>query len=498
MWTKRQAIREADQAVSEYRGQAASYRAEIESLVAERGQYELEYQGARLDLVSDLLGKELGEQKLQQLGEQWGVSQFAGLYQDLLSRKEKMLGERDGLKTHHVVENRYELLEADSASYLVNVVDAKAKLQQEELTLQDYETTEFQWLYTRKCHELKDESGLGKLWKIITLRAGKEKKFRASVSAKFQKSSLRSIVANYKATLERVDELKQVLSDTERVKAEAIKVVSHFDELGAWEFNFEGIVRDEVQKIFSDHFKELNPDSILARVPAGLRGKAAKIHAVSKKYEYASNLIKYLESEERDRSQRVQSIDRVSKKWRRNPSGRVRGDKSKWLQQIPAMKSEGTRKRLGWSRKMRSSMYHYDDYGSYGSYYHHSSHRSNVTGFLAYDVFNHKALERMPHEGFSKEVIPEIEAFREENTSADWLNDAEVDELYSIDEEFIDAGVAGTLEYELGEIVDEMDIDEGIAALAVADMIELEDEIDAIESIIEEDAVDEAEINDES
>ncbi len=388
MWTKRQAIKEADQAVNEYRGQAASYRSEIESLAAERDQYQQEYQGARLNLVSDLLGKELDEQRLQQLGEQWGIGQFAELYQGLLSKKQKMLDERDGLKTNHVIENRYELLEADSASYSVNVNDAKSKLQREELTLRDYDTSEFQWLYNRKCHELKDESGLGKLWKVITLKAGKEKKYRAQVAEKFKKSSLRSIVANYKATLVRVSESKQELSDAERVKAEAVKLLKHFDELNAWEFGFEGIVSEEAQKIFSEHFQALSPDSILARVPSELRENAAKIHAVSKKSEYASNLIKYLESEEQDRGQRVQSINRVSKKWRRNPSGRVRGDKSKWLQQIPAMKSEGTLKRLGWSRKMRSSMHHYDDYGSYGSYYHHSSHRSTVTGFLAYDIFN--------------------------------------------------------------------------------------------------------------
>ncbi|MGJ8656482.1 MAG: hypothetical protein ACSHX6_08520 [Akkermansiaceae bacterium] len=513
MWTKRQAIREADQAVNEYQSQAEEYRAEIAQLMGERDQYQLEVQGARLELVAGLLGGKLDEGKLEQLSREWGVSHLAGLYESLLAKRKLKLSERDELKGHEVIQGRYELLEADSARYVEGVCDAKDELGEEESKLGDYEAVEFQWLYERGCHELRVDSGLKKLWKVITFQAAKEKKYRVRVAGLFQERSLRSVADSYEAILEEVRGLKERLLITEKVRDEAVELVRHFDELNGWEFNFEGIVREHAEKIFGDYFQTLGPDAILARVPDEFRVLAAKVHAVSKKYDYASNLISYLESEEEDRNQRVQSINRVSQKWRRNPSGRVRGDKSKWLQQIPAMKKEGAQKRLGWSRRMRSSLFYYDDYRGYGSYYYFASHH-RVTGFLAYDVFNHRTAERMPHEGFSREVIPEIEEFREENVSGEWLKELEEEkERWSGGEGGLDS--AG---FDVEEGTESMQDNEGgdagvsagvaagamvgaaVGAIAVADMMEqeIEDEAGAIESLIEDDEAAAEEIGDES
>lgn len=492
MWTKRKAINRANQAIDEYLSQAKDYRLEIEQLVGERDAYKLEYQAARLEIVSELLGTELDEQKLEQLSRDWGGSHLANLYQVLVAKQKDKLSERDELKSHQVIQNRYELLEADSATYLTSEREAEDVLKQDELQMKGYEAVEFQWLYRKKCHELKVESSLRKFWNVITLKAAKEKKYKAKVTGQFKESSLKSIVYSYEKLLRKKGESKQLLEDAKKVKKEAIELVSHFDELNSWEFNFEGIVRVQTEKVFSECFERLGPDAILIRVPNSLRELAAKVHAVSKKYDYASNLIAYLEAEEEDRNQRVQSISRVRGKWRRSPTGFVKGDKSKWLQSIPEIKKEGTRKRLGWSRKMRSCLFYYDDYGSYGSY-HHSASCHNVGGFLAYDVFNYHRKERMPHEGFSREVIPEIQEFREDDISDEWLKELERDESDWAEEIDPDSSDSGDIESdrESGEL-DGLSLAAGVvaasgaAALASVAITEQAAEMEAIESIIED------------
>ena len=296
---------------------------------------------------------------------------------------------------------------------------------------------------------------------------------------------MRSIASRYEACLERVKHGREQLFNAQQIKNEAEELVAKFDLLNGWEFNFEGIVRAETQQTFSKYFESLDPDSILSRAPTEARELAAKLHAIAKKHEYTSNLQVYLDTEITDIEQGVQSISRVRKKWRRNPGGYVRGDKTKWLQSIPEMKREGTRKRLTWSQKMRGSLRNYDSYDNYGCYYYSSNRRSH--GFLAYDVFNHQNSSRMPHEGFTRTVIPDVESFREEYTTNEWLSEAEIDTNDNqVDEE---------LDFE--DLTNDLDIDEGFADIAAIELVEMEDEIEVMESLLEEES-DDTDVDDES
>ncbi len=480
MWSKRRAISEANKAISEYQSQAADYLAETKTISDELNHYSAEFQQALLELIEKLMGETVTEESLVDLGQNWGVD-LSGMYRSLLSQKSEKLSQRDELKTHSVIEERYVLLESDSARLVVSVNDAKSEEAIEQKSLEQYSSKEFQWLYERGCHELKTENSFSKFWKVITLKAKKEKKYKSAVSEQFHQAPLRSIAAKYEANTESLKKAKANVAEAMRIKQEAEKLVAKFDELNAWEYNFEGIVRDETRRLLIKNFKSLSVDSIVVRAPINARVKAAKLHALSKKHEYASNLQTYLKTEIDDRNQRVASISKVCNKWQRNPNGTVRGDKTKWLQGIPAMKKEGTRKRLSWSKRMRISLGGYNDYEAYGVYYYSSSIHHH--GFLAYDVFNHRNDSRMPHESFSAEVLPEIEQFREEHTSPDWidglLHDEELDqsnELGTQEEKTLEEGESGDFfSYPINE-----------GELEEIDVLDFDDETHAIESMIDD------------
>ena len=89
------------------------------------------------------------------------------------------------------------------------------------------------------------------------------------------------------------------------------------------------------------------------------------------------------------------------------------------------MKREGTHKRTRWSRQSRDCLGHYDDYDTFGNHLWNSHRYGRV--FFAFDVFNHDTSYRMPYEGFTREVIPELADYREahgqDGAPKEWLNE---------------------------------------------------------------------------
>jgi len=282
-------------------------------------------------------------------------------------------------------------------------------------------TQEFLWLYENEVHITKEESAFKKMWKFVTLKSHKESKYIQIVEAS-ENTSLQETVIKYEKKVQFLEQQTDIYNEVDGRYQTALSLIKRFDSLCEWEGSYENIANDHLLDYLSPVIKDMADTALMDKMPRSLATHVGTIAAKRKKTQYYLDLASYLENEIFDRDQRISSISRVRNKWRRNPSGFVRGDKSKWLNSIPEMKRGGTRKRIGWSSSMRNSMCGFHSYSHYSDHmyaYHYHDHRSD---FLAYDIFNSYSSTRMPYDGFSSSVINEVSEFRESSGDASWLD----------------------------------------------------------------------------
>ncbi|MFT6863775.1 MAG: hypothetical protein ACJAVK_002336 [Akkermansiaceae bacterium] len=420
MWTKRKAISEAQNAIQQYQSQVTSLeseRREVQQNISEfKSQCEKQYQS----LAKTLIGEIVDEDHFLKVSQDWKAPSLIEAYKGLVERRSQNVVERDNLLHHKTIINRSTLVDSDDATLKVASHDAQSAFLHFTEEQKKFNHPSFQWLYTRNVHSKEEATGFRRLWKIVTLESNRKISHLEKVKKELKRGYIDLVKDHDKLTQELV--IATSTRDlTRNALLEAQNLILKFDELNLWDLQFESIVTRNLSQTLHAHFVILPISEIMLKTPNEFRIYSASLHALSKKIEYAEQLEAFLRKEIGDRQDRISSISNVHTKWRRNPSGHVRGDKSKWLQDIPEMKRVGTTKRVGWSRSMRGNLCGFNRYGSYGNSYYHSY--DHGCSFLAFDVFNHSPEVRMPYEGFSSQVIPEVSELREQ-LPEDWVEEA--------------------------------------------------------------------------
>jgi len=358
------------------------------------------------------------------LASEWNAPSIVTRLEQLQAERANKIAERDELSRETAVVQRAQLLDPECGTLILAFQEADQHAKQLNQRLVLYQAESFQWLYEKGYLQRSVEpNGFTKMWRMITLTTRKRNKHLATLEETFPAVDKYTLADQYDMLV------KEQKAQDEKVKGiyaewqAAAGIVERYDALGQWEDHFDEVVVNEVTTTMDAHLAQQPLDGLIRQVGENQRTHVGAMHALAKKIEYSHQLIGYLENEINDRRDRVRSIDRVRRKWRRNPSGSVRGDKSKWLQQLPANKQVGTQKRIGWSRSMRSNMHSYNRYDDYSGVYFYSVFHDQP--FLAFDMFNHRPEYRMPYEGFSSSVIPEITDFRDEVEVEDgkWFDD---------------------------------------------------------------------------
>jgi len=137
---------------------------------------------------------------------------------------------------------------------------------------------------------------------------------------------------------------------------------------------------------------------------------------LKEKIAYLDKMRRYLSNEISTRETTIHKMSSTKRKWARNRGKRLRGDKSKWLIDVPAMKAAGASKRVRWIHTMHGGVFGFEDYLMYGLLL----DSMGYDGFLPFDVFGRCADEHMPYAGFTNEVLPEVGEWREEHGAADY------------------------------------------------------------------------------
>jgi len=364
MWTKRKAIKEAQNAIISYKDQKQALHEELAVVNKENQENTESLSQSYRSLAQELIGKSVSKERIEKVATGLSLPRLNEVLDNLEIQRANVLTERN---------------------------------------------------------ELIKQSAFKKMWKFVTLKSHKESKYIQIVEAS-ENTSLQETVIKYEKKVQFLEQQTDIYNEVDGRYQTALSLIKRFDSLCEWEGSYENIANDHLLDYLSPVIKDMADTALMDKMPRSLATHVGTIAAKRKKTQYYLDLASYLENEIFDRDQRISSISRVRNKWRRNPSGFVRGDKSKWLNSIPEMKRGGTRKRIGWSSSMRNSMCGFHSYSHYSDHmyaYHYHDHRSD---FLAYDIFNSYSSTRMPYDGFSSSVINEVSEFRESSGDASWLD----------------------------------------------------------------------------
>ncbi|HIG28770.1 MAG TPA: hypothetical protein EYQ50_13600 [Verrucomicrobiales bacterium] len=458
MRTKQDGIHAAQQAIHEYQRQINDLQNERRRIQASVEQVGEQLNQTLSDLAKGLLPSN-ERRPVERAANETGALHLPTALAELEQKRIDSVDEISTIEASENYINRELLVHSVTGEYSLKINEAEETVGAFKAVDEEYDFKEFQWLYEREHHKEKQHGGFKKFWRAVSMASKREAKAETVVLEKLNAASFIGCVERYEQNLENVEQAENELQSWKDKKQGVIDQVERRDFLKAWVENYpmESVseLRNQLSRhLCNCHYQELH-DTIR---PAG-KVMVSKCHALSKKTEYFHDMIRSMDNEIADRQKRIESISRVKQKWSYKPYGPMRGDKTKWLCELPEMKRRSTAKRLNWTQTMHHNVHGYDRYDNYDAF------MTAGVVFLAYDAFSYRADERMPYEGYSRTIISDLDGFRNEHDqdSADYgifkesINDYEdTDEGWddSSDEEAMDsADAAMAEELELGDQV---------------------------------------------
>lgn len=418
--TKRQAVAKAQGAIDNYQQQVGALQEERSGAEREAQAFGQDSGEAIRSLAASWVGSgsQAEVEAITQFLPQSNLGETVARCEQDLARNR---GRIDEIARDEEFRQRAELLEKE---FPILNSDQERRQQEIEDALEPYRCEEFEYALAEQLHVSPKVSGLKGVWESLTGKARRKRRTIESLRERFRGEMLNHLVEQYERLQGQSHAIQEEQSALAARRSSLENLVAEYHQKSEMIANFDAYRVAALTQDLAHALAQISPEAMVGVVPLRLKTEVARCHALQKKREYSENLLRYLDGEIADRKKRISSVKSAQGKWRRYPKGYV-GDKTKWLETIPEMKRSGTAKRTRWSRQTRSCLCHYDDYYGYGNHMWHS--HGHHRPFLAFDVFNFGAEHRMPYEGFSRQVVEELdqhrEQFEQEGPPKEWLQE---------------------------------------------------------------------------
>ncbi|MGE0489869.1 MAG: hypothetical protein AB7S38_11745 [Vulcanimicrobiota bacterium] len=468
--TKGEGAEAAGRAVADYRHQAEQFAREAEATGQAAESVRSQYESARFELATALL-PDAHPQRLAAIDA--NLATDLGLRRSSFEQKRAEWTARLAeIQSDSDFAQRETLLHPYSG-------ELKAGLEQAENERRKYENemvafdgnSTFQWAIKRHEEVEEGTSGFKSFWRAVTLSSTREQIAQKKLCKDLDFPDWSSLVDAY-----RVLSNKQgyafttwVALNDRRKKLDALVIEA--EDLDGWVNRFEEQLTYSLRATLAETLDFADLTALHRQAPPELKPLLARMHALQAKQRYLASMRGYLDNEIADRRKRAAGIERVRHVWQRKPWDRLYSDKTKWLVTVPEMKRNGTEKRLRMTRRMRENIVAFDDYDSYNTYW-----CELEDDYLPYDTFAYCSHERMPYEGFSRTLIPDLDehrrhhgweradysAYKEADQAGDWVEEDEVEEAdfeeaASDMDDVADDAMGALLVYEAAELIEHGD-----------------------------------------
>ena len=413
MQTKQDGVRMATEAIESYGQQVAELEQEGQAIEMSFEQARQQFEGALAQLAEFLLPS-CAPNVLQSAATELGANHLPQRMAQYQMQRSQSAARLTQIDTDPRYTQRSALLHPTTGTISRRINELKGYVAPMQQSLARFGNEDYQWLLAREYQNREGESGFQKFWKAVTLVSHKESKAWERAQQQLGHPSFTACVAEHHQLLGQMQALHNELAKVEGQKAEIFALLDERIRHEAWVNEFEKTATEGLRKDLVEFLRAQDWTTFHARIRPQARKFAAQCHALVHKAKYFRQMIGYLQRETGDRKKRMASIESVRSKWARRPYGYLTSDKTKWLRTVPSLKRQGTTKRVRWVRSMHRGIHDFDDYDDYGD-------SMGYGYFYAYDAFNVWSDERMPHEGFAREVLPELDQFRTE-TGMDGVN----------------------------------------------------------------------------
>ncbi len=401
MWTKGQGVQAADSALSSYGAQLTELRGEGTAVAADQKVVVREL-AETLTAVAHTLLPDANPATLEAAGAASGLP-LAQRRLEMQARRASWAAELAAIERDAHFVQRQALLHREHGGFVREQQRCDAVIREAEARLASFQANEdFQWLSARADRRQLETGALSSFFDALTFGGYREERAKARCAVALGFADHAALEADLFATNSRAQQARDTKAHVDKQRARLLKLLDSHGNLYRWTHDFENHLRETLEQETAQWLGKTDLGAMHARAPESIRPLIAKAHALSKKLDYMSNLLQFLEREASDREQRMRAIQQTRTTWAMKPWEPVRSDKSKWLLGLPAAKRASTQKQVRFSRRMHRNIVDYDDYDDYDYYLGHSS------SFLAYDAFAYGCNEPMPYEGFSRGICPEI------------------------------------------------------------------------------------------
>lgn len=406
--TKNDGVVAAKRAIANYKGQISGLREERLALDKDQDAIRQDQQETLEQIAAGLI-RSGDRESVSRIAEETGALHLISTLDDLEKQKIESIQRTEAISKDDEYINRELLTHPVTGEYSIQLKEAEETESAFKSEFDQFDFKEFKWLYGRDYHKVSDadRGGFQKFLRAITFSNQREKKAEEVALQKLKEPSFASCAEKFEKIQQALESAQEDVQKWKDKKEHILDMIEEKERLTRWVEDYPNECIQALRAQLVDHLDGCDLESLRDSIRPSAKVLIAKLHALGKKSDYVQDLQRYIDKEILDRENRVRSIDSVQRKWRRKPYGLLRGNKTRWLVDLPEMKRFGTEKRLRWSRTMRSNIGGYDHYGSYALLW------GGAAGFLAYDAFAMGAAERMPYEGFSRGVIGELDDYRE-------------------------------------------------------------------------------------
>ncbi|MFN3200714.1 MAG: hypothetical protein ACE366_20110 [Bradymonadia bacterium] len=331
----------------------------------------------------------------------------------------------------------------------------------------------FEQLYESGFHtQERGHTGLQSFWRMITLAPVREKRLAAQVCEALGHADFEKCAAAHDAAS---GALAQAQAEVEAIKAQRAELeeqITAYTAAGEWLARWPAQISEAIKAGFTDYV-HTQPKSLVGvhnALPPGLRLMVAQLLGLGAIDGYLNDLVTFCSDQVKDRNKRVNALERVIPKWSRRPGNHLVGDKTKWLIDVPAMKSASTKKQVKWIEDLQAGLTGFDDWPAV-------SHALTIEGDEVpwYEILNAGSPIRLPYDGFVEAALPPVRQARRRSR----LSRRQIRTMYwhHDDHDWDDWGEWAEEDYEDEDSYEEDLAEAAVAAMVVDEMIN--DTVDA-------------------
>lgn len=406
MRTKGEGAQAAAQAIQSYQAQFAELESEADAAKNDGWAVKRDLDRSLQELAQGYLPDATAE-RLAQVGQSTGMTQLAARRAQLEQQRAQWHNRLQQIEADSDFAQRETLLDPTRGTLVVHTHQYQAHLQQLREQIARFDIQPFRWLSKWEVEKQVNQGAFSKFWRGVTFGGQREAKAKRQCCEQLGYQSYEQLAQHYQQLHAESAQTEHMLRQLEEHRTRVTQLVEEHQDKYHWVHHFEDRAARQLREELAQHLQQQDLRAVHLGAPATLKPLVAKVHALTKKYEYLGNMYQFIETEKQDRDKRIRSIDAVRMKWSMKPWDRLLGNKHKWLIAIPAMKQKSTQKRTRFLRRMRRNVYEYEEYDDYSDYLDYCD------DFLPWDAFAYGCEEPMPYDGFCREVVQEVQPYRD-------------------------------------------------------------------------------------